>query len=331
MDEYDIKRQRRREYIKRKRRRQRAVIIACMLLSFVVIIGAILGVHSARQKKEAEAKAAKEKIEQELQEKQQKQAGDLLEACYQSHFEEDAGSFSGWFLEYQPDTVIEKLLEVSADGVLTDAELYEAAGESIYVLADRYHGLLKDAQTAASNEIYMRDGKEEDQVEITIAGDLCLAEDGFVLDYYDTVNDLEQCISPEILEITNGSDIFYVNHEYCISDTGSPLEGKYYTFRANPERMELLKQMGTDIVSLANNHVFDYGKKALLDTTDLLEEAGIPYVGGGRNIEEAKRPIYFIVNGIKIGFVGASNGEKIQFTPQATEEEPGILRAYYRI
>lgn len=328
MDEYDIKRQRRREYIKRKRRRQRAVIIACMLLSFVVIIGAILGVHSARQKKEVEAKAAKEKIEQELQEKQQKQAGDLLEACYQSHFEEDAGSFSGWFLEYQPDTVIEKLLEVSADGVLTDAELYEAAGESIYVLADRYHGLLKDTQTAASNQIYMRDGKEENQVEITIAGDLCLAEDGFVLDYYDTVNDLEQCISPEILEITNGSDIFYVNHEYCISDTGSPLEGKYYTFRANPERMELLKQMGTDIVSLANNHVFDYGKEALLDTTDLLEEAGIPYVGGGRNIEEAKRPIYFIVNGIKIGFVGASNGEKIQFTPQATEEEPGILRAY---
>ena len=67
------------------------------------------------------------------------------------------------------------------------------------------------------------------------------------------------------------------------------------------------KEMGTDIVSLANNHVYDYGPDALYDTADLLEKAGIPYVGGGRNIEEAKRPVYMIVNGIKIGFVCFDN------------------------
>ena len=92
--------------------------------------------------------------------------------------------------------------------------------------------------------------------------------------------------------------------------------------------MNLLKEMGTDIVSLANNHVYDYGEEALLDTADLLDEAGIPYVGGGRNIAEAKQPVYFVINGMKIGFVGASNGEKIRYTPQATEESAGILRAY---
>lgn len=170
--------------------------------------------------------------------------------------------------------------------------------------------------------------QDEKEAVIALAGDLCFAEDGFVLDHYDTVNDLNQCISPEILEVTNKADIFFINHEYCISDRGAPLEGKYYTFRAKPERMELLKQMGTDIVSLANNHVFDYGKEALLDTTDLLDAANIPYVGGGRNLEEAKRPVYLTVNGIKIGFVGASNGEKYKYTPQATETEPGIMRAY---
>jgi len=157
---------------------------------------------------------------------------------------------------------------------------------------------------------------------------LCLTEDGFVIDKYDEVSNLEECISPELLQIMNESDIFYVNHEYCISDRGKPLKGKYYTFRAAPKRMELLHEMGTDIVSLANNHVFDYGEEALLDTADLLEEAGIPYVGGGRNIEEAKRPVYFIVNGIKIGFVAASNGETQNHTPQATEDLPGILQAY---
>ena len=211
---------------------------------------------------------------------------------------------------------------------MSETEIYHSLGESLHVLSDRYEGLLKDAETASQNHIYIREGKVKGEVEITIAGDLCLTEDGFVIDKYDTVNDLKQCISPEILRITNESDLFYINHEYTISDRGTPLAGKYYTFRAKPERMNLLKEMGTDIVSLANNHVYDYGEEALLDTVDLLDEAGIPYVGGGRNIAEAKQPVYFVINGMKIGFVGASNGEKIRYTPQATEESAGILRAY---
>jgi len=91
--------------------------------------------------------------------------------------------------------------------------------------------------------------------------------------------------------------------------------------------MALLEEMGTDLVALANNHVFDYGEEALLDTTARLQDAGIPYVGGGANIEEAKRPVFFIINGLKIGFVGASNAEKLRYTPQATENIDAIQKA----
>lgn len=337
MDEYEIKRRKRRERIRRKRRRQRAIRIGALIAIVIAIVVSVCAVWSDKRRKEAVEKETKEKAAQELQIKRLESAKAILDECYVSHLYGDkvvstenkqTATFSEWFFEYHSEEIKENVMNAAEDGVLTPSDLYELTGESIYVLSDRYHGLLNDVETAAQNCIYIRDGIIENGAEITIAGDLCFAEDGFVLDHYDTVNDLEQCISPEILEITNQSDIFYLNHEYCISDRGEPLEGKYYTFRANPERMELLKQMGTDIVSLSNNHVFDYGKDALLDTTDLLDKAGIPYVGGGRNIEEAKRPIYFIVNGIKIGFVGASNGEKNKYTPQATEEEPGILRAY---
>lgn len=169
---------------------------------------------------------------------------------------------------------------------------------------------------------------EEPRAEIVIAGDLCFAEDGFVLDHFDEVGELDKCISPEILDVTNGADVFFLNHEYAISDRGEPLAGKYYTFRADPERMDLLKQMGTDLVSLANNHVYDYGAEAMLDTADLLVEADIQYMGGGRNIDEAKRPVFFDVNGIKVGFVGASNAEKMRYTPQAEDDSPGVLLAY---
>lgn len=337
MDEYEIKRRKRRERIRRKRRRQRAIRIGALIAIVIAIVVSVCVVWSDKRRKEAVEKETKEKAAQELQIKRLESAKAILDECYVSHLYGDkvvstenkqTATFSEWFFEYHSEEIKENVMNAAEDGVLTPSDLYELTGESIYVLSDRYHGLLNDVETAVQNCIYIRDGIIENGAEITIAGDLCFAEDGFVLDHYDTVNDLEQCISPEILEITNQSDIFYLNHEYCISDRGEPLEGKYYTFRANPERMELLKQMGTDIVSLSNNHVFDYGKDALLDTTDLLDKAGIPYVGGGRNIEEAKRPIYFIVNGIKIGFVGASNGEKNKYTPQATEEEPGILRAY---
>ena len=337
MDEYEIKRRKRRERIRRKRRRQRAIRIGALIAIVIAIVVSVCVVWSDKRRKEAVEKETKEKAAQELQIKRLESAKAILDECYVSHLYGDkvvstenkqTATFSEWFFEYHSEEIKENVMNAAEDGVLTPSDLYELTGESIYVLSDRYHGLLNDVETAVQNCIYIRDGIIENGAEITIAGDLCFAEDGFVLDHYDTVNDLEQCISPEILEITNQSDIFYLNHEYCISDRGEPLEGKYYTFRANPERMELLKQMGTDIVSLSNNHVCEYGKAALLDTTDLLDKAGIPYVGGGRNIEEAKRPIYFIVNGIKIGFVGASNGEKNKYTPQATEEEPGILRAY---
>ena len=70
-----------------------------------------------------------------------------------------------------------------------------------------------------------------------------------------------------------------LNNEFAYSTRGSRIQEKSYTFRANPKRVDILKEMGVDIVSLANNHALDYGVDALLDTFTTLEEAGIDYVG----------------------------------------------------
>lgn len=255
----------------------------------------------------------------------------LLQQYYESFLEKQGlstpdqnnDSFADWFYDQYPKKVTDKLNTLLENGSPANLDIYNVVGESMFVLSDRYQGLI-----STSNHIYEQSGKTAGEAEITVAGDLCFAEDGFVLDHYDTVNDLEKCISPELLDIMNESDLFYLNHEYCISDRGTPLSGKLYTFRADPKRMELLKQMGTDLVALANNHVYDYGEEALLDTCDILEDSGIPYVGGGRNLDEAEQAIYFIVNGIKIGFVAASNAELTLYTPQAEENSPGILSAY---
>jgi poly-gamma-glutamate synthesis protein (capsule biosynthesis protein) len=165
-------------------------------------------------------------------------------------------------------------------------------------------------------------------VSFLFAGDVCLEEDGFVIDHYDEVGgDLTQCVDTSLLQKMDAADLFMLNHEYSISSRGSRLD-KYYTFRADPSRMSILKQMSVDIVSLANNHVYDYGYDAFVDTISLLDEAGIRHVGAGMNQSEAEKVEYFEIKGIRIGIVSASRAEKYVITPQATADTPGVFWMY---
>ncbi len=312
-------RRRRAEQVKKQRIAAGAVLLFVLLVVIAVIARVVI---KGKEKEQRETvTAAVEACYEEF-------AVSKEEAVPAAKTGQEAKEFAEWLADTYPKQIRGDLLEKAEKGTLTEKDIYDATGETFQVLTDRRKGWLDDEKTAKEHQIYLRDGKEENQAEVTVAGDICFAEDGFVLDHYDETEGLSECISPEILEMTNQADVFYLNHEYCVSERGEALEGKLYTFRAKPERMALLDEMGTDLVSLANNHVYDYGEEALLDTLDYLEEAGLPYVGGGRNKEEADRPIYFIVNGIKIGFVAATNAEIVYYTPAATEDSPGVLEAY---
>ncbi len=166
-------------------------------------------------------------------------------------------------------------------------------------------------------------------ITICFAGDVSLADDAVTIEQWESSGqDLSQCISPELLDIMNKADVMCINNEFTFSTRGEPMVGKAYTFRANPERVSLLLEMGVDLALLANNHVYDYGKDSILDTFTTLEDAGISYFGAGRNLEEAMEPYYVEIDGITIAFVAASRAEKNKMTPQATETGPGILRCY---
>lgn len=161
------------------------------------------------------------------------------------------------------------------------------------------------------------------------AGDMNLDENWATTGYLNAQeNGIYDCIDPALIEELNAFDIFMVNNEFTYSDRGTPTENKMYTFRAKPERIAVLEELGTDIVLLANNHVFDYGAEAFEDTLFTLEEAGISYVGAGRNLEEACRPHYFEYEGIRIAYVAATKAEKYKLTPEAGEDSPGVLRCY---
>ncbi len=109
----------------------------------------------------------------------------------------------------------------------------------------------------------------------------------------------------EIADFLQEADLLFGNLESMISDQGSDL-GSVYSFRADPRTMAGLELAGFDVLSVANNHSFDYGRPAFEDTLRRLREANIEYVGGGFNQKEAHAPVVKTVNQTKIGFLGYS-------------------------
>ncbi|MCR5106827.1 MAG: CapA family protein [Lachnospiraceae bacterium] len=177
--------------------------------------------------------------------------------------------------------------------------------------------------------IFSKETKSPDQVVLTFAGDISFAE-GYsnMSRLRDCGEDINGVIKPEVSQGLKESDIFMVNNEFPYSNRGTPKEGKTFTFRAMPESVRYLTALETDIVSLANNHAFDYGEDALLDSMDILKEADIPFVGAGRNIEEAMQPVYFKVNKKVIAITAATQIERTANpeSREATEDSPGLLR-----
>ena len=99
------------------------------------------------------------------------------------------------------------------------------------------------------------------------------------------------------------ADISMVNLENPVSDKGKIIE-KEFNFRMQPKYLQVLIDGGIDIVTQANNHVFDYGEEALFDSMRLLESVGSKYVGIGKYITEARTPVIFKIKNKKIAFLG---------------------------
>ena len=182
---------------------------------------------------------------------------------------------------------------------------------------------------ANGENVWIVECADSERVTFAFAGDILL-DDSYAMMYHyrNRGSDLYDTFSTALLERMRSADVFMLNNEFPFSTGGTPTPGKKFTFRANPSNIELYEQMGVDVVSLANNHAYDYGETALMDTFTTLENANIPYVGAGRNIDEAKKPLYLIANGIKIAIVSATQIERnaTPDTKEATATSAGVLR-----
>lgn len=230
--------------------------------------------------------------------------------------------FLEWISKEYSISVLEELNNSLKQSQYNSQIWHNLTNNSLIVLQDQYNKISNDKTKKISSQ-------NQSEITISFVGDISLADNWYIMPKYDERNKkVYGILSEDVVNIMTSSDIMVANNEFTISNRGTKIPNKLYTFKAVPERLTIYKEMGVDLVTLANNHIYDYGEAAFLDALDALEEYDIPYIGAGRNLEEAKQPYYFIINGYKIGFVNATRAEKFILTKEATETNGGVLKCY---
>ncbi|MBR3010314.1 MAG: CapA family protein [Prevotella sp.] len=133
-------------------------------------------------------------------------------------------------------------------------------------------------------------------------------------------------VSEEVLSILKSGDIRVGNFE-CAVEVPNPSGKKYLaggnTIFIKEKDAFRLKNLGVDIVSIANNHVFDLGPQGAFKTIEVLDKMGILHCGAGHNIEEASAPAVIYKEGKSYAFIAFSD-TNLKYMYEATEDSPGV-------
>lgn len=203
--------------------------------------------------------------------------------------------------------------------------------ETVESYETRYGAILADPEYMKRENIYAVDSLNSEEITLVFGGDLLFDDSYAILSTYKSRGgQITDGFSQELVDYMRSADVCMMNNEFTYTTGGTPTPGKQYTFRSNPSNVSILNEMGVDLVSLANNHAYDYGEVSIKDTMETLRNAQIAYVGAGYNKEEAMKPVYYIINDTRIAIVSATQIEQLDNpdTKGATENSAGVFRCW---
>ena len=129
-----------------------------------------------------------------------------------------------------------------------------------------------------------------------------------------------------IATVLRSADFAAVNLETAVTGRGTP-QPKTYHFRAPPAAFTALRGAGINLVTMANNHVLDYGPVGLADAMAAARAARFPYVGIGVNAATAWAPYLTTIKGERIAIIGVSQVAELASSWVATPSRPGEANA----
>ncbi len=120
------------------------------------------------------------------------------------------------------------------------------------------------------------------------------------------------------------ADILHISNEIPFAEKcPPPFDWEGLKFCSRPKYIQLLEDVGTDVVELSGDHFEDWGPDAVLTSLQMYKERGWKTYAGGANIEEARKPALFEHNGNKIAFLGCN--AKPPGYATVSETKPGAL------
>lgn len=185
---------------------------------------------------------------------------------------------------------------------------------------------IKDNENVSNQENPSENIRSDKNVTLSFVGDIYVSP--MMYEHYQT-SGISGVISEKIQNIFQSVDIAAADHEYVCGDLpeSDKVDYQQYTFLTPSVREGILKDFSFDVMTLANNHMMDYGTKGLASTIREIKKQGIETIGGGNDLSEAMAPYIKEVNGKKIAILAAT-----RVVPQidwyAQKNKAGLMTTY---
>jgi poly-gamma-glutamate synthesis protein (capsule biosynthesis protein) len=160
--------------------------------------------------------------------------------------------------------------------------------------------------------------KRRPQLSVTVVGDVCPNGplEAALLD-----GEADRYLGP-LGPLLTAADLAIGNLELPLCRGGSPIAKVGSNFRAAPELAGVLRQAGFDLLTMANNHILDYGVDGLRETLAVLDAAGLRHCGAELTHGAACAPAWMELQGARVAVLNFAEGEYAQ----AQDDGPGTAR-----
>lgn len=166
------------------------------------------------------------------------------------------------------------------------------------------------------------------ETKILITGDYCpIGRNSQTIDKLDYTS-----LFGGIESLSMSADIAITNLECPITDSKAEINKSGPNLKSSVNALLPLSYAGFNIVTLANNHIMDYGSEGLKSTIQACKQQGIDYVGAGKNLEEARKPLFITKNNKTFAFINFAENEFCTTTGEEYGANPlNVIANHYDI
>lgn len=143
------------------------------------------------------------------------------------------------------------------------------------------------------------------EFKILIVGDYCpIGRNKYLLE-----KEKETDVFGDFKLFTSQADLSIANLEAPLTGCNNPIEKTGPNIKVPTSFLKPLKENGFKVVTLANNHIMDYDEEGLKSTINTCNKEDVKYVGAGKNLEEARKPLIITIKEKKIAIINIAENE----------------------